>query len=131
MWEEFFPFFLQLPGLGQDNGELVLCDSLDSHKTMQKDGMTWFVIRKMHGCSISTIGSSLLRESGTWSKSLLVENEGEIVGIFPLQMSRGSRALHSVLMGTGGAAVKSGIPPSFRERTLGRMYAHVEEIAQQ
>jgi len=63
------------------------------------------------------------------SRSFLVENNGEIIGIFPLQMQKGSRKLYSIFMGTGGAAVKNGILPSFREKVMEGMYDHVEQIA--
>ncbi len=63
------------------------------------------------------------------SESFLVEHQGKIIGVFPLQMDKNSRILKSIFMGTGGAAVKNDLQPSFREKVLKSMYEHVEEIA--
>lgn len=63
------------------------------------------------------------------SKSFLVEHEGDVIGIFPLQMHKKSRVLRSIFMGTGGGAVTNAVHPVFRRRIFKAMYGHVEEIA--
>lgn len=62
-------------------------------------------------------------------KSFLVEYEGELVGIFPLQLNKNKNALKSTEMGDAGAAVKNSIQGNLRKKILKAMYAHVEEIA--
>lgn len=64
-------------------------------------------------------------------KSFLVEHQGEIPGIFPLQMHKESKILKSIFMGTGGAAIKNSIDPAFRKKIFRAMYEHVEEIARE
>ena len=62
------------------------------------------------------------------SISFLVENNGEIVGIFPLQIHKTNRLIKSIFMGSAGAAIKNGINPSFRIKLLNEMYKHAEAI---
>ena len=53
---------------------------------------------------------------GIWdlqSKSFLVEHEGEIIGIFPLQMHRQTKLLSSIFMGTGELQLETGLTRVF------------------
>jgi len=63
------------------------------------------------------------------SKSFLVEHDGEIVGVFPLQIHKKSRVLRSLFMGTGGAAVANTVDQAFRNKVMKGIYEHAEEIA--
>ncbi|MFX0136440.1 MAG: lipid II:glycine glycyltransferase FemX [Candidatus Hodarchaeota archaeon] len=63
------------------------------------------------------------------SKSFLVEHEGEIIAIFPLQMHKKTKIFRSTFMGTGGAAIKNSIHPIFCKKVFKQMYRLVEAIA--
>jgi len=63
------------------------------------------------------------------SKSFLVEFEGNIVGIFPLQLKRKSKSLKSTYMGLGGAALINGLQAGERNMLLKAMHEHVHAIA--
>ena len=65
------------------------------------------------------------------SHSFLVESEGRLVGVFPLQKRKGSRILRSTFMGLGGPAVRNGIPEGLRSKVLHAMHTHAETLARE
>jgi dTDP-4-amino-4,6-dideoxygalactose transaminase len=66
---------------------------------------------------------------GFESKSFLLEHEGKLIGIFPLQMKKSSKGLKSIGMGTGGGALLKGLSEGVRKKALKAMYEHVQTIA--
>ena len=64
-------------------------------------------------------------------ESFLLEQDKEILGIFPLQFNKQQGILKSIFMGTGGPALKKGLDAPFREKALKLMFEHAEEIARQ
>ncbi len=67
---------------------------------------------------------------GYKSKSFLVEEDGEIIAIFPLQIDS-RRIIQSLYMGACGPAIKNKVDPGFRLTLLNHMFNHVEEIAKE
>jgi hypothetical protein len=65
------------------------------------------------------------------SKSFLVEYEGKIVGVFPLQLNRKSKSLKSTYMGLGGPALINGLQEGVRKKILKAMHEHAYQIASQ
>jgi len=63
------------------------------------------------------------------SKSFLLEYEGKVIGIFPLQLNRKSKSLKSTYMGLGGAALLNGLQEGVRKKALKAMYEQVYLIA--
>ena len=61
-------------------------------------------------------------------KSFLVEHEGRVIGIVPLQMNKKNRFLKSDLMGASGPALINDLDASFRDKALKEIYGHIEEI---
>ncbi|MDD2890557.1 MAG: peptidoglycan bridge formation glycyltransferase FemA/FemB family protein, partial [bacterium] len=62
-------------------------------------------------------------------ENFLVEHEGEIVAIFPLQMRRHTRGLLSTGMGAGGHAIRNNVESNVKDNIKKAMYKHIEEIA--
>ena len=65
---------------------------------------------------------------GLQNKNFLIEHEGKIIGIVPLQMNKKNRFLKSDLMGACGPALINDLHPGFREKTLGQIYQHIEDL---
>jgi hypothetical protein len=63
------------------------------------------------------------------SKSFLLEHEGKIIGIFPLQLNKNESILKSINLGNGGPALIKGLDLVLRAKALKAMFEHAEEIA--
>jgi lipid II:glycine glycyltransferase (peptidoglycan interpeptide bridge formation enzyme) len=63
------------------------------------------------------------------SRSFLVEYEGKIVGIFPLELNRQSKSLKSTYMGLGGPALIDGLQEGVRKKVLKAMHEQAKAIA--
>jgi len=62
-------------------------------------------------------------------KSFLVEYEGKIVAVFPLQLNKRSKSLKSTYMGLGGAALINGLQQGVRKKIMKAMHEQVRLIA--
>jgi dTDP-4-amino-4,6-dideoxygalactose transaminase/ubiquinone/menaquinone biosynthesis C-methylase UbiE len=63
------------------------------------------------------------------SKSFLVEHEGVIVAVCPLQMHRQTKILKSTYMGSGGVAVRSDVSEGIRKKVFRVIYERIHEMA--
>jgi len=65
------------------------------------------------------------------SQDFLVEHQGKVIGIFPLQMNPKNKSLRSTVMGFGGAAVRNDVPHGIRKKALQIMYDYAKFIGHQ
>src|SRR5665213_1938093 len=64
-------------------------------------------------------------------KSFLVEHEGNVIGIVPLQMNKNKKTLKSDFRGASGVALINDLDGAFRKKTLKLIYQQIEAIARE
>lgn len=96
---------------------------------------TWDeIVNTSDDASFFHLSDWLLLSQKNWgleSKSFLLEHEGKIIGIFPLQLTNNKKVLKSTVMGDGGPVLINGLPQGFRKKSLEAMHARVLEISKE